>query len=146
MFHAVGYPSDPLLQRHRFGCDGGMDVDTRFCLNKMARVFFSKNEERAAKLSRCSPLTLCELISDAKLEAADMSIMKKPAFLFGDSITVDDKQLHDGNYKWLRKIGDRFMFLPNMVRTVPLSYLQSMSVPRPMDWDLTRFNDGVSLG
>ena len=72
--------------------------------------------------------------------------MKKPAFLFGDSITVDDKQLHDGNYKWLRKIGDRFMFLPNMVRTVPLSYLQSMSVPKPMDWDLTRFKDGVSLG
>jgi hypothetical protein len=97
----VRYPSDPLLQHHHFGCEGGKDVDAHFCLYQEARVFSSKNEEHVAKLSRCSYLTFRELISDAKLEAANMSIMKKPTFLFGDSITADDRHLHDGDYKWL---------------------------------------------
>ena len=37
-------------------------------------------------------------------------------------------------------------FLPNMERMYPLSYLQHMSVHRAMDWDLSRFVSGVSLG
>ena len=72
--------------------------------------------------------------------------MKKPVFLFGDSIDADESPLIVGNYRWLRKIGDIFLFLPIMLRMVPLSYLQSMSIPRPMEWNLTRSQDGVSIG
>ena len=37
-------------------------------------------------------------------------------------------------------------FLPNMERMYPLSYLQHMSVHRVMEWDLSKFVSGVSLG
>ena len=67
-------------------------------------------------------------------------------FLFGDAIDEDDRILHDGDYKWLRQIGDRKFFLPNMERMYPLSYLQQMSVHRAMDRDLSHFVSGVSLG
>ena len=48
--------------------------------------------------------------------------------------------------EWLLQIGDRRFFLPNMERMYPLSYLQHMSVHRAMDWDLSCFVSGVSLG
>ena len=54
--------------------------------------------------------------------------------------------LHDGDYKWLRQIGDKRFFLPNMERMYPLSYLQHMSVYRTMEWDLSRFVSDMSLG
>lgn len=102
MLCVVRYPSDPLLQHHHFGCEGGMDLNVRFCLHKEVAVFTKCSEERKAKLSRGSALTLRELISDGKLESADRSFMRKPVFLFGDSISAEDSSLLDGNYKWLR--------------------------------------------
>ena len=110
-------------------------MNAQFCLRKEAPVFnIINNEERSAKLSRADALTLRELISDGKFESDDKTLMRKPIFLFGDSINADESPLIDGNYRWLRKIGNRFLFLPNMLHMVPLSYLQSMSVPQPMEW------------
>ena len=43
-------------------------------------------------------------------------------------------------------IGDKRFFLPNMERMYPLSYLQYMSVHRTMEWDLSWFFSGMSLG
>ena len=54
--------------------------------------------------------------------------------------------MHDGDYKWLSQIGDRRFFLPNMVRMYLMSYLQHMSIHYAMDWDLSQFVSGVSLG
>ena len=114
-------------------------MDARFCLKKEAPVFnIINNEERSAKLSRASALTLRELISDGSFESDDGAFMRKPVFLFSDSIDAYENPLIVGNYRWLRKIGDRFLFFPIMLRMVPLSYLQSMSIPRPMEWNLTR--------
>ena len=121
LFHAVRYPTDPLLQHHRFGCKGGMDANAQFFLRKEAPVFNIINEERSAKLSRASALTLRELISDGNFESDDMTLMRKPVFLFGDSIDADESPLIFGKYRWLRKIGDIFLFLPIMLRMVPLS-------------------------
>ena len=45
-----------------------------------------------------------------------------------------------------RQIGDRRFFLPNMERMYSLSYLQHMSVHHTMEWDLSRFVSGISLG
>jgi hypothetical protein len=84
----VRYPSDPLLQHHYFGYEGGMDLNARFCLNKEAAVFTRCSEEHKEKLSKGSALTLWEFISNGKLELTDRSLFRKPVFLFGDSISA----------------------------------------------------------
>ena len=45
-----------------------------------------------------------------------------------------------------RQKGKRRFFFPNIKRMYPLSYLQHMAVHRAMDWDLSRFVSGISLG
>ena len=65
-------------------------------------------------------------------------------FLFGEVIGENEEVLFDGSYKWLRQIGERHFFLPNMERMF-LSYLQSMSLPQYMDWDLVRAQSGVAI-
>jgi len=137
---------DPLLKRHHFGHKGGHDATICFSLGQQIPVFSSRNEERSEKLTRCSALTLRELITDGKLESSKRESLRKPIYLFGDAMEADDNIVFDGNYKWLRKIGDRLFFLPNMAHMVPLSYLQSVSIRRQMDWDLTRELDGVTIG
>ena len=69
-----------------------------------------------------------------------------PVLFFGDAITEEDRILYDGDYTWLSQIGDRKFFLPNMERMSPLSYLQHKLVHRDMNWDLSRFVSGLSLG
>ena len=91
-------------------------------------------------------LTLQDIISDGLFESDSHVLLRKPGFLFGDAITEEDRILCNGDYKWLRHIGDRKFFLPNMERMYPLSYLQHMSVHRAMEWDLSRFVSSVSLG
>jgi len=73
-------------------------------------------------------------------------VLKKSDFFLGDAITEDDHVLYDGDYKWLRQIGDRRFFLPNMERIYPLAYLQHTSVRHAMEWDLSKSASGVSLG
>ena len=91
-------------------------------------------------------LTLREIISDGRFESDSRTVLRKPDFFFGDSIDEDEAALHDGNYKWLRQIGDRKFFLPNMERMYPLAYLQHMSMRQIMDWDLIKPYSGVTLG
>lgn len=38
------------------------------------------------------------------------------------------------------------MFLPDIERSYPLAYHQKLLVPRIMDWNVTREQDGVSVG
>ena len=54
--------------------------------------------------------------------------------------------MFDRNYKWLRQIGERHFFLPNMEQIFSLSYLQSMFVHRYMDWDLVKVQPGIAIG
>lgn len=54
--------------------------------------------------------------------------------------------LFDGNCKWLRQIRRHYMFLLNMERPHPLSYLQATSVPKRVNWHLTKPPDGILLG
>jgi len=46
--------------------------------------------------------TLREILSDGQFESDSRSLLRKPAFFFGDSIEEDEAALYDGNYKWLR--------------------------------------------
>jgi len=72
-------------------------------------------------------------------------VLKKPDFFFGDAITEKDRVLYDGDYKWLRQIGD-MRFFSHMERMYPLAYLQYTSVNRAIEWDLSKPISGVSLG
>ena len=93
---------DPLSKRHHFGHKGGHDTNVRFCLGQQVPVFSYRNEERSEKLTRCSALTLRELITDGKLESLERESMRKPVYLFGDAMEADDDSIFYGNYKWLR--------------------------------------------
>ena len=73
------------------------------------------------------------------------ALLRKPDFFFGDSIEEDEAALYDGDYKWLRQIGNRRFFLPNMERMYPLAYLQYMSACQTMDRELAKSISGVIL-
>jgi len=132
---AVRYASNPLTKRNHFGHVGGVDFNLLFGLGKTVSAFTGTNEERQARLTKGVVSTLRKLISDWRFESNDCRFFRKPVFLFGDAIEADEEILFDGNYKWLRQIGEPRFFLPNMERVYPLSYLQSMSLARYMDWD-----------
>ena len=91
-------------------------------------------------------MTLRELMTDGRFEYEKRTLMKKPQFFYRDSIVDQDNEVFEGKYKWICKIGDQHLFLPDMDRMYPLIYLQPMSIPRLMDWELTRVQDGVTMG
>jgi len=69
-------------------------------------------------------LTLWEIISDGRLESDSRALLRKPDFFFGDSIEEDEAIFYDGDYKWLRQIGNKRFFLPNMEQMYPFASLQ----------------------
>ena len=105
-----------------------------------------KSKERKDRIRKASMRTLWEILSNGQFESDSRTLLRKPAFFFGDSIEEDETALYDENYKWLRRIGDRKFFLSNMERSYPLAYLQHMSVRQIMDWDLVKPYSRVSLG
>ena len=70
-------------------------------------------------------LTLWEIISDDRFELDSRAILRKPGFFFSDSIEEDEAAFYDGDYKWLRQIGNKRSFHLNMERMYPLAYLQA---------------------
>ena len=140
------YSSDPLSKKCHFGHIGGADRNLTFVLQRTAPVTADKSKERRERLSEVDMMTLRELMTDAEFTADSRVPMKKPVFFFRDKISEGGYTLHDGDYKWLRQIEGRKFFLPNMERMYPLSYLQHMSVPRIMAWEIARPVPKVSLG
>ena len=104
-----------------------------FVLQKTAPVLADKSRKRRSRVSNASMLTLREIISDGQFKSDSRALLRKPNFLFSDSIEEDEAVLYDRDYKWLRQIGNRRFFLPNMKRMYPLTYLQHMSARRMMD-------------
>ena len=86
-----------------------------------------------------------ELISIGRFESTNLHLLRKSIFLFGDAIEENEEVLFDGNYKWLRQIGENLFFLPNMERMFPLSYLQSVSLLRYMYQDIVRVQSGIAI-
>jgi len=103
----VRYSSNPLSKKCHFGHVGGADRNLTFVLQRTAPVTTSKSKERKEKITKASILTLQEIISDGQFELDSRTLLRKPTFFFGDSIEEDETDLYDGNYKWLRQIGDR---------------------------------------
>jgi len=125
----VRYSSNPLSKKCHFGHVGGADPNLTFVLQESAPVFALKSRERRDRLNNPSMLTFREIMTNGRFE----SDTRKPNFFFGNAIAEADRVLYDGDYKWLRQIGDRRFFLPNMKRMYPLAYLQHMLVRRAME-------------
>ena len=90
-----------------------------FVLQRTALVTTGKSKERGSRISNASMLTLQEIISDSQFESDSHALLSKPDFFFGDSIEEDEAALYDGDYIWLRQIGNRRFFLLNMERMYP---------------------------
>jgi len=103
----VRYSSNPLSKKYHFGHVGGADPNLTFVLQKTAPVFALKSREHRDRLSNPSMLTFREIVINGRFESDTRIVLKKPDF-FGDAITEEDRVLYDGDYKWLRRIGDRF--------------------------------------
>lgn len=118
------YSTYPLLQRHHFEAVGGHDESVAFGLHCEAPIFSRtrQSEEHTTRLSKCSSITLRELLSDGKFESTKRT-WGKLVFFFGDIIEIMGFEPTDDN-KWLHKIGDRHFFLSDMTRMVSLAYLQ----------------------
>ena len=131
----VRYSSNLLTKRNHFGHVGGVDPILLFRLRWTVPTFTSTNKEHQAHLTKGAASTLRKLILDGRFESNDRCLFMKPVFFFGDGIEEEEEILFDGNYRWFRQIREHRFFHLNMKR-IPLSYLQSMSHPRYMDWDL----------
>lgn len=81
------------------------------------------SREPLEKILSPSPNTMREFMTGAVFEGKDKKKMKNPNFLFGDQRELPEDYLFNGNYKWLRQIQGRYMFLPNLKCSYPLLYL-----------------------
>ena len=91
---------------------GGADPNMIFVLQRTGPVTTGKSKERRSWISNASMLTLWEIISDGRFESDSRALLRKPDFFFGNSIEEDEAALYDGDYKWLRQIGNRRFFPP----------------------------------
>jgi len=143
---AVPHPTAPLAKKRYFVHVGGADRDLTFVLRRTVHVTADRSQERQQRLSNVDMTTFRVLMTDAAFTTDARVKLEKPAFLFGDRIGDGGYSMYDGNYRWLRQIGDGRFFLPVMERMFPLSYLQHMSVPRKMEWDVSRYVPEITLG
>ena len=143
---AVPHSSAPLSKKCHFGYVGGADRDLTFTLQRTVPVTADRSQERKKRLSNVDMTTFRELMTDAAFITDARVPLEKPAFFFGDHIGDGGYSMYDGTYKWLRQIGGRRFFLPDMERMYPLSYLQHTSIPRKMKWDLSRYVPEITLG
>ena len=93
------YFSNPLAKSHHFGHVGGPDPDIVSGLNRTVPAFTEKNRERQTKLSQASSLTLWKLIIDRRFESDAHTLLRKPDFLFEDSVDEDAEVMYDDSYK-----------------------------------------------
>ena len=143
---AVPHPTAPLARNSHFGRVGGADRNLTFVLQRTVPATTDKSQERKERISNVDGRTFRVLMTDAAFMTDAHIKLEKPAFFFGDHVGDGGYRMYDGNYKWLHQIGDRRYFLPAMERMLPLSYLQHMSVPRKMKWDVSRYIPEITLG
>lgn len=83
------------------------------------------------------------MITNTPFEGTNHRPLEKSVFFYGDLVTVSDKMLHVDEHKWVREINGIKMFLPGMARSYSLAYLQKLSIPHHMNWNITRGQGGL---
>lgn len=110
----MGYSTDLLSWRHHFRFAEGLDGVTQFRFTTEIYAYNPGLRESREKLSRYSPATTREIITDAPFETMNQEGLEKLGFLFGDAIKNTDEILFEDESKWLHQTGDLLMFLPYM--------------------------------
>jgi len=64
-------------------------------LRRTISAFTEKNRGRQTKLSQASSLTLWELSTDERFESNGCTLLRKPDFLFRDSVNEDVEVMYD---------------------------------------------------
>jgi len=90
-----------LSKKCHFGHIGDANPNVTFALQRTALVTTGKSKEHKDRISKASMLTLREILSDGQFESDSCTLLRKPAFFFGDLIKEDEAALYDRNYKWL---------------------------------------------
>ena len=137
----------PLSQEHHFGYIGGPDANEIFSLQNQIPLCTFPDSERAEmiKFPQCSTLRI--LITDLDLETpVGRAQFPKPAFIFRDRIPANDHLTCMEDSKLLRRVDNRFLFLPSMKRMYPLSYFLNVSCRRGLTFDIVKEKENVSLG
>lgn len=96
---------------HIDGCDGKIQFRFR---EEFSLCHQGSSKEHFEKILSPSFNTMREFMTDAIFKGKNRWKMRKPHFLFRDKIKLLGDCFLDGNYKWLRQVHWRYMFLPNM--------------------------------
>lgn len=101
---------DPLSNKHHFGSNGVTQ------LKHVASIPMCSlnNKERKERLTRCSPAIFYEIITNVPFKALNHKTMEKPNFMFGNKVLASDEEFYYEESKWLHRVGDLYMFLPDM--------------------------------
>ena len=87
------HSSSPLSKKCHFGHICGADSNLTFVLQRTALVTTGKSKERKDRINKAGMLTLQEILSDGPFESDSSTLLRKPAFFFGEAITEDDRIL-----------------------------------------------------
>lgn len=112
----MSYSVDLLLKKYHFRFAGGLDGVTQLRYDVSIPIFTPGNKEWIVRLTRYSPTTSRELITDAPLESLNREGMEKLAFMFWDRVSTLDETLFDEESKWFRQVGDLHMYLSDIER------------------------------
>jgi len=66
--------------------------------------------------------------------------------MFGDAAADTDYQLLAGDMQWIFNLDGEKYYFPSSKRHFPLSFLQCVTKPRKMKWQVTRTTDSVHVG
>lgn len=123
----MNYALNPLSKDHYFGDVGEYDGEEQFRFSRVFQACASSNgKERKSKILNPLHSTMREIITTAPFEGKNRDLLNKPLFIFGDHVQVPDDCLDDRDYKWLRQINSCNLFLPDIEKSYPFLYLQSL--------------------
>ena len=129
---AVPHSTAPFAKTSHFGRVGGADHRLTFALRRTVPVTADRSQVHREMIFDVDERTFRVLMTDAAFATDTHIKLEKPVFFFGDHVGDGGHSMYDGNYRWLRQIGERRYFLPAMERMLPLSCLLYTS-PSPRD-------------
>ena len=104
---AVPHVTAPFAQTSHFGRVGGADHRPTFVLRRTVPVTADRSQIRREMIANFDERTSRVLMTDAVFATDTHVKLEKPAFFFGDHVSDGGKPMYDGNYRWLRQIGER---------------------------------------
>lgn len=133
----VNYFNDTLPKRNYFDYRGGRDGTIQFYFKEPMPTFApGSNKNNIERLYQSSQTTHRKLIIDVPLKGLNRYLLEKSIFLFGDRVTVSDETLYVDEHKWFWEVEGVRMFLFDIAKSYPLVYLQKLSVPCLIDWNI----------